>query len=185
MIDVMRKIMRPELYMVREVKDSTCLVYCQHCEWSGLGLHNSSFPQCSTRGMVTISETKFPDLNRVLYVHNILHDHTSLILGDLAPVLADLKLVPFLVDNILWSHQVELKSALCDQDVNVILSAPQCDLNVYVAEDDRNNHSLLLIMVVDVVLRRYLRYPPSFIPTHPDYCQVWLRNMAEELQGWF
>jgi hypothetical protein len=35
--------------------------------------------------MVTISETNFPDLDCILYVHDILHDCASLILGDLAP----------------------------------------------------------------------------------------------------
>ncbi|KAJ7695340.1 hypothetical protein B0H14DRAFT_2650587 [Mycena olivaceomarginata] len=130
MIDAMRKLINPTSYKVKEILYCACLVHCSHCDWSGLGLNNRLPHDCSVQGKVMITGKIFADVKRVLYVHNILHNCTLLILGDLAPVLADLKLVPVLVDNILWSHQVELKSALCDQDVNVILSAPQCILNV-------------------------------------------------------
>ncbi|KAJ7801898.1 hypothetical protein B0H14DRAFT_2614923 [Mycena olivaceomarginata] len=55
------------------------------------------YPACPlsafVHGTLTISKSNFPDLERVLYVHDVLHDPASLILGDLAPVLADLKLV--------------------------------------------------------------------------------------------
>ncbi|KAJ7680083.1 hypothetical protein B0H14DRAFT_2655490 [Mycena olivaceomarginata] len=89
----------------------------------------------SVRGTLTISESNFPDLERVLYVHDILHDPASLILGNLAPILADLKLVRVPVNSILRSRRVELESVLGKKHADAILSVPVCDLEVFVGED--------------------------------------------------
>ncbi|KAJ7303651.1 hypothetical protein DFH08DRAFT_825746 [Mycena albidolilacea] len=167
MIEVMHKLMRPQSYLVKEIKDSAQLVHCNGCDWSGLGYHNFSFHDCRSRGMLTITESNFPDLERVLYVHEILHDRCSLILGDLAPVLAQLQLIAVPVQEILLFHKEEFKSALCDMDVAAILSALQSDLkddlDVYVTEDDRNNIGLLVTLAVDVVLKQRSRCPHWFL----------------------
>ncbi|KAJ7788452.1 hypothetical protein B0H14DRAFT_3504229 [Mycena olivaceomarginata] len=189
MIEVMRKLMRPQSYMVKEIKDSARLVHCDGCDWSGLGFHNFSFHNCRSRGMLTITESNFPDLERVLYVHEILHDRCSLILGDLAPVLAQLQLIAVPIREILLLHKEELKSALCDMDVAAILSALQsdleADLDVYVTEDDRNNIGLLVTLAVDVVLRQRSRCPVLFVPMDPEYRQGWSEVTADQLQHWF
>jgi hypothetical protein len=189
MIEVMRKLMRPQSYVVKEIKDSARLVHCNGCDWSGLGFHNFSFHDCRSRGMLTITESNFPNLERVLYVHEILHDRCSLILGDLAPVLAQLQLIAVPVREILLFHKQELKSALCDMDVAAILSALQSDLeddlDVYVTENDRNNISLLVTLAVDVVLRQRSRCLVLFVPMDPEYRQGWSEVTADQLQHWF
>jgi hypothetical protein len=184
MIGAMRKLISPRSYEVGDIQYCYRLVHCLYCEWSGLGLHNGSVHNCSVRGMLTISESNFPDLERVLYVHDILHDPASLILGDLAPILADLKLVRVPVNSILRSRWVELESVLGKKHADVILSAPECDLEVFVGEDDCGNQELLLNLAVDVILRRYSRCPPFFLPVHPGYREGWSKKTAEELQCW-
>ncbi|KAJ7869182.1 hypothetical protein B0H14DRAFT_2572029 [Mycena olivaceomarginata] len=106
MIEVMRKLMRLQLYVVKEIKDSARLVHCNGCDWSGLGFHNFLFHNCRSRGMLTITESNFPDLE----------------------LLAQLQLITVPVREILLLHKEELKSALCDMDVAAILSALQSDL---------------------------------------------------------
>ncbi|KAJ7788454.1 hypothetical protein B0H14DRAFT_2628277 [Mycena olivaceomarginata] len=178
MIEVMRKLMRPQ-----SLYTATAVI--------GLGWASIifSFHDCRSRGMLTITESNFPDLERVLYVHEILHDRCSLILGDLAPVLAQLQLIAVPVREILLLHKEELKSALCDMDVAAILSALQsdleADLDVYVTEDDRNNIGLLVTLAVDVVLRQRSRCPVLFVPMDPEYRQGWSEVTADQLQHWF
>ncbi|KAJ7801897.1 hypothetical protein B0H14DRAFT_3155361 [Mycena olivaceomarginata] len=66
----------------------------------------------------------------------------------------------------------------------MILSAPECDLEVFVGEDNCGNQELLLNLAVDVILRRYSRCPPFFLPVHPGYREGWSKKTAEELQCW-
>ncbi|KAJ7788436.1 hypothetical protein B0H14DRAFT_2628258 [Mycena olivaceomarginata] len=175
MIEVMRKLMRPQSYVVKEIKDSARLVHCNGCDWSGLGFHNFSFHDCCSRSMLTITESNFPDLERVLYLHEILYDRCSLILGDLAPVLAQLQLIAVPVREILLLHKEELKLRW------VIWTSLQFCQHC----NPISRPISMFTLAVDVVLRQRSRCPVLFVPMDPEYRQGWSEVTADQLQHWF
>ncbi|KAJ7849071.1 hypothetical protein B0H14DRAFT_3452659 [Mycena olivaceomarginata] len=122
---------------VKEILVCARLIHCRRCDLSGLASNNRSSHDCSA-GQDKITEKNFPDLECMLYVH--IPHRASSILGDLASILTELKLIA---------------------DVAAILAAPSCELNVYAAEDQRDDDGLLLTMAVDILLTRQSRCPAS------------------------
>jgi hypothetical protein len=119
----------------------------------------------------TITEKNFPDLECMLYVY--IPHRASSILGDLASILTELKLIAVPAQQIINSKHKQLNSFLRPQDVAAILAAPSCELNVYAAEDQRDDDGLLLTMAVDILLTRQSRCPAFFLPTLPEDCLAW------------
>jgi hypothetical protein len=175
-------------YLCDELHRSARYAHCRRCDSFVIARHNDSKHRCSADNNQPkqVTATEFPDIERVLYPHDLLNNPLMLAaLGDRNDILAEVGLVAFAAQSILDSGQLILSKVLPVKDFSAFSALPACNSYIYIPETQINNKDLLLTLAVDVVLKSNSTCPEHFLPVDPQYRLAWRQNQSTLLMSWF
>ncbi|KAJ7159805.1 hypothetical protein C8R43DRAFT_947910 [Mycena crocata] len=192
LIQTIRECAEGSSYPIIDFLDCSRKIFCPDCRSFGIGRHSQAKHTCMigprTGEGRPLSGTHFIDVERVLYVHDIINNRLMLeVLGEIEDVLAELQLIAVPVKTILDCpyQQSALQAILPVIDFKAIRAAPTPDCSVYVPRHRVDDKRLLLILAVDTVLSTASTCPPSFMPLNPDTRSAFSEKGATLLQKWF
>ncbi|KAJ6520472.1 hypothetical protein C8R45DRAFT_919214 [Mycena sanguinolenta] len=178
-------------YTVNEFDKSARMGRCTICQTFVVGHHNQSYHKCTDGTRHLLNKEEFPDLERILYAHDILGNPSmEAAFEDPADVAAEFCLVPMSVREILQSPRTfEILGAILRPDDLAALSAvfPTVDkeLRVFLPEDRLDDYDLRVTLAIDVVLSVYSNCEDRFLPQASANRLAWTTKQAEMLKAWF
>ncbi|KAJ6574705.1 hypothetical protein B0H19DRAFT_1254375 [Mycena capillaripes] len=178
-------------YVVTELAKSWRMGRCPTCYGFAIGRHNAASHQCDGE-IKMLTKSEFPDIERVLYVHDILgNDEMVAFFEEEEDLAAELHLVPISVRQILASEHAtkRLQTLLPHPEDLDALRAVFGDVDpklfVYLPEQRAGDVELQLTLAVDMVLKCHSTCPPDFAPIDPDCRLAWESVQSGILTSWF
>ncbi|KAJ7132933.1 hypothetical protein C8R46DRAFT_557177 [Mycena filopes] len=191
MLQAIDAVAEANVYDVREVLQSWRMAVCGDCGELVVARHNASYHFCAVKqSKRLLTEAQFPDIERVLYAHDVLGSPAALgALGDQATVVHSLGLVAVGVQDILENPTVRkmLKSCLHKTDIaaiDLVRANSTKFSHVFVPSSRRDDLDLLLTLAIDTLLFAPT-HPAIFSPVDPKGRIAWQKAMGETLWKWF
>ncbi|KAF7370315.1 Cysteine proteinase [Mycena sanguinolenta] len=178
-------------YVMKELDQSARIGRCPVCDVFAVGHHNRAYHECADGTQRRLNRQQFPDIERILYVHDVLGNGSmDAAFEDPDDVAAEFCLVPVPVSEILkHARTVEILRGLLRAEDFDALSAvfPQVEesLRVFISEDRIGDHELRVTLAVDVVISVYSTCPDEFRPQDPKYRTAWKKDGADIIIPWF
>jgi hypothetical protein len=171
-------------YTVNELLRSWRVARCGDCHALVVGHHNAAYHLCLDNSIRQLTAEQFPDIERVLYAHDILG---NLKMDESEDLAAELRLVAVPVEQILQCDSAleRLQQVLRPEDVEALRPFFASTGQIYVPEDRLDDHALQLRLAVDIILSTHSTCPEFFLPTDPDCRLAWTRKQGTTLVEWF
>ncbi|KAJ7163750.1 hypothetical protein C8R46DRAFT_1036803 [Mycena filopes] len=186
LVAAVEKSLGHDQYDCQELHDVPRIATCPDCTKFVVGAHAKSKHRCSATSSPLIQQKTFPDLERVLYPHDILNDVDMLAaLGDKEDVLAELGLVAFPAQEVLDELRDLLQQAVPAVDFAALCAAPLTVGDVYVREEEMNDNELLLTLAVDLLLSQHSTCPAFFATFNSNSRTAWKTIVSNALSSWF
>ncbi|KAJ7919368.1 hypothetical protein B0H13DRAFT_2656860 [Mycena leptocephala] len=154
-----------------------------------VGHHNVAYHRCigvDNSTDVLLTERNFPDLDRLLFAHELLNN--SAIVDEIGPLddlLSELGLVAIPVHQVLqrqWFWRA-LDKVLNVEDVAACRQITTSD-SIYVPLAKLNDRNLILTLTIDVLLLTFSSCPAPFQALRPGDRSAWTPAVSKTLQAW-
>ncbi|KAF7367235.1 hypothetical protein MSAN_00785300 [Mycena sanguinolenta] len=174
MSQVIDKLAPAAKYKVQELSKSPRIGRCPNCGQVAVGESNAAYHKCDKGPQRMLTEKDLPDIERILYVHDILgNGRTPSALDEPLTVADAHNLVPVSLSEIVKNARtVEiLRGLLRAEDFNAltaVFSDVDESLRVYIPEDRIGDHGLRVTLAIDVVLSVYSTCPRRLSASRPE-----------------